>query len=41
MTYEIITNPTFNSLEVYFEGKPGEAIRAALKALKFRWNNKM
>lgn len=40
MTYEIITNPTFNSLEVYFEGKPGEAIRAALKALKFRWNNK-
>ena len=40
MTYEIIKNPTFNSLEVYFEGKPGEAIRAALKALKFRWNNK-
>lgn len=40
MTYEIITNPTFNSLEVYFEGKPGEAIRAALKTLKFRWNNK-
>ena len=40
MTYEIRQNAAYNSLEVYFEGKPGEAIRAALKALKFRWNNK-
>lgn len=38
--YNIVLNPAFNSLEVYFEGKPGENVRAALKALKFRWNNK-
>jgi hypothetical protein len=40
MTYEIKLNTNFNSLEVYFEGKPAEAIRTALKALKMRWNPK-
>ena len=38
--YEIRPNTQFNSLEVYFTEKPGEAIREALKALKFRWNGK-
>ena len=40
MTYTIKANQTYNSIEVYFDGKPGETIRTALKALKFRWNNK-
>lgn len=40
MTYEIRPNVQFNSLEIYFTEKPGEAIREALKALKFRWNGK-
>lgn len=39
MTYEIRTNPQFNSQEIYFDGKPSEAIRTALKALKFRWHS--
>lgn len=39
MTYEIRTNPDYNSLEVYFDGKPSEAVRDALKALKFRWHS--
>ena len=38
-TYEIRTNHTYNSNEVYFDGKPCEAVREALKALKFRWNS--
>lgn len=38
MKYEIRTNPKFNSQEIYFDGKPSEAIRTALKALKFRWH---
>lgn len=38
MTYTIKTNPEFNSSEIYFEGKPSEAIREALKALRFRWH---
>lgn len=40
MTYEIRANAQFNSLEVYFTEKPCEAIRTALKNLKFRWNGK-
>ena len=40
MTYEIRPNAQFNSLEIYFNEKPGEKIREALKALKFRWNGK-
>ncbi len=39
MTYSIINNANYNSIEVLFEGKPSEAIREALKALRFRWHN--
>lgn len=37
--YTINTNTEFNSTEITFEGKPSEAIREALKALRFRWHN--
>ena len=37
--YTINTNTEFNSTEISFEGKPSEAIRDALKALRFRWHN--
>lgn len=40
MTYEIKRNEQFNSLEIYFSGKPAEEIRTALNGLKFRWNPK-
>lgn len=36
--YTITSNEAFNSLEISFNEKPGEAIREALKALKFRWH---
>lgn len=39
MTYEIKLNAQYNSNEIYFEGKPSEAIRKALKTLKMRWNH--
>lgn len=39
MTYTITTNNQFNSLEIFFDGKPSEAVREALKALKFRWHS--
>ena len=39
MTYTINTNIQYNSTEVYFDGKPSEAVREALKALKFRWHS--
>lgn len=39
MTYEIRTNHEFNSSEIYFDGKPSEEVRAALKALRFRWHS--
>lgn len=38
MTYAINHNEQFNSIEVLFDSKPGEAVREALKALKFRWH---
>lgn len=38
MEYTIKPNAEFNSLEIYFQGKPSEAVREALKALKFRWH---
>lgn len=38
--FQIIENSRFNSFEVSFEGKPSEAVRNALKALKMRWNPK-
>lgn len=40
MLYTIATNATFDSREVTFDGKPAEAVRAALKALRMRWNPK-
>lgn len=38
MTYTITNNTQFNSLEIYFDGKPSAAIRDALKELRFRWH---
>lgn len=38
ITYTINTNTQFNSLEIFFDGKPSDAVREALKALKFRWH---
>lgn len=39
MSYTITRNPAFNSLEITFTEKPSEAIRDALKALRFRWHS--
>ena len=39
MTYEIRQNSKYNSLEVYFDGKPSETVRDALKSQKFRWHS--
>lgn len=39
MTYEITYNHQYGSHEIYFDGKPSEAVRDALKALKFRWHS--
>lgn len=36
--YTITANNEFNSIEISFHGKPSEAIRAALKDLRFRWH---
>ena len=38
MEYTIKQNAEFNSLEIYFDGKPSEQVRSALKALKYRWH---
>lgn len=38
MTYEITTNTQYGSIEIYFDGKPAQAIRDALKLLRFRWH---
>ena len=40
MEYTITRNEAFNSLEISFDGKPAEAVRDALKALRFRWHSK-
>jgi len=39
MTYAITKNPQFNSIEISFDSKPSEAIRTALKDLRFRWHS--
>ena len=39
MTYALNYNDRFNSYEVRFDGKPSEAVRDALKALRFRWHS--
>lgn len=38
MEYTITKNDQYNSVEVVFNGKPAEAVRDALKALRFRWH---
>lgn len=38
MDYTIKTNEEYNSTEIYFSDKPNEAIREALKNLRFRWH---
>ena len=38
MTYQIKINTQFNSKEIYFNSKPTEETRNALKALNFRWH---
>lgn len=38
MNATITKNEQYNSVEVSFDGKPSEAIRDALKALRFRWH---
>lgn len=38
MEYVIKSNEQFKSNEIYFKSKPSEAVREALKALKFRWH---
>ncbi len=40
MEYTITKNAQYNSIEILFDAKPAEAIREALKGLKFRWNGK-
>lgn len=39
MTYTITKNEAFRSVEIAFDSKPSEAIREALKALRFRWHS--
>ena len=39
MTYEIRNNAQYNSTEIYFDGKPSEAVREVLKSHKFRWHS--
>lgn len=36
--YKIKENTQYKSKEVYFDAKPSEAARNALKSMKFRWN---
>ncbi len=38
MEYTLTKNADFGSLELTFDGKPAQAIRDALKALRFRWH---
>lgn len=38
MEITVKNNEQFGSLEIYFDSKPSEAVREALKALKFRWH---
>lgn len=39
MNYTITPNAAYNSIEISFDDKPAEAVRDALKSLKFRWHN--
>lgn len=40
MTYNLMYNEAHNDFELFFDGKPNEAIRTALKALGMRWHGK-
>lgn len=40
MSYQILINQQYNSLEISFDSKPSEAVRNILKGFKFRWNPK-
>lgn len=37
--YTITKNNKFNSIEIAFNGKPSEAVRNALKEIRFRWHS--
>ena len=39
MKYEINRNEAFNSFEISFDEKPSEAVREALKGLRYRWHS--
>lgn len=39
INYEIKQNIEYHGYEIYFEGKPAEEVRNALKALRFRWHS--
>lgn len=39
MKYEITANEAFKSFEISFDEKPSEAVREALKALRYRWHS--
>ena len=36
----IVNNYEYNSIELYFDGKPDEMTRETLKMFKWRWNPK-
>ena len=36
--FTITSNATYNSIEISFDSKPNEAVREALKVLRFRWH---
>lgn len=38
MNYRIEENHEYNSREVYFDEKPVDAVRLAMKRLKMRWH---
>lgn len=38
MTYAISKNEQYGSIEIAFDEKPSEAVRTALKGIRFRWN---
>lgn len=38
MNYTITKNTEKNGIEIYFDGKPAQEVRDALKAMRFRWH---
>mgnify|MGYP007037213481 CR=1 FL=1 len=39
MQYTITKNAEYGSLEIKFDGKPSEAVRDALKSMRFKWHS--